>query len=540
MLIDWILAPLRWLSSWPLKLIGAPKRLMGLTFPARVAVLLALFQILLTVVALICLNYLNRRPRLMVETNAWSLVVIVVLWFAVPLAVYQTLKLWLQGEQSRYPEIDQAWKLGMEALQRNGVDLEQVPIFLVLGAPNSKLPEALMSASGIRWIVEGEPDGRQPLRWYASEKGVFLCLQAVGCLGRVNEEAGRFTGGPVTSIKDTMEAAKAPLSITGTLSFSSTPPAAPAARRVTDTAVHDQDAPSASAGIRGTLVPGGGGGGEASGAAGPARPASGKLLSAREIDLESDRLHYVGDLLRRVRQPYCPVNGVLTIFPLQTLKDIIAAQDASDGVRRDLNSLRDALQLRCPVTALITDMESEAGFGELIARVGTDRARETRFGKGFSLTVAPTVENMDALSAHACGAFEDWVYTLFREVGGWERPGNSRLYMLLCTIRGHLQRRIRSLLVHGFGESVEPGSEDSGPMFGGCYFAATGDRDNRRAFVRSVIDKMIQQEEEVEWTEAALLEDRRYRRLAQMGLVIDTLLALAFIGFVVFILMRVR
>lgn len=539
MLLDWILAPLRWLSSWPLKLIGAPKRLMGLTFPARVAVLLALFQILLTVVALVCLNYLNRRPRLMVETSIWSLLVIVVLWFAVPLAVYQTLKLWLQGEQSRYPEIDQAWKLGMEALQRNGVDLEQVPIFLILGASDSRLPEALMGASGVRWIVEGEPDGRQPLRWYASEKGVFLCLQSVGCLGRVNEEAGRFTGGPVTSIKDTMEAAQAPMSITGTLAFPTGSPAStPAARRVTDTATFDQP-PTASAGIRGTLVPGGGGS-EPAGGASAARPASGKLLTAREIDLESDRLHYVGSLLRRARQPYCPVNGILTVFPLQTLKDIIAAQDASDGIRRDLTSLRDSLQLRCPVTALITDMESEAGFGELIARVGADRARETRFGKGFSLTVAPTVENMDALSAHACGAFEDWVYTLFREIGGWERPGNSRLYMLLCTIRGHLQRRIRSLLVHGFGESVEAGSEESGPMFGGCYFAATGDRDSRRAFVRSVIEKMIQQEEDVEWTEAALLEDRRYRRLAQIGLVVDTLLALALIGFVVFILMRVR
>ena len=59
--------------------------------------------------------------------------------------------------------------------------------------------------------------------------------------------------------------------------------------------------------------------------------------------------------------------------------------------------------LRCSVTALVTGIEEESGFRELVRRVGRDKARDSRFGKGFSEDNEPLGERLEALAIHACG-----------------------------------------------------------------------------------------------------------------------------------------
>jgi uncharacterized membrane protein len=51
--------------------------------------------------------------------------------------------------------------------------------------------------------------------------------------------------------------------------------------------------------------------------------------------------------------------------------------------------------------------------------------------------------------------------------------------------------------------------------------------------VRSVFDKMLQQDEDVEWTDAALIEDQRYRRIAQALTFVNGFLALALVALVI-------
>jgi hypothetical protein len=250
------------------------------------------------------------------------------------------------------------------------------------------------------------------------------------------------------------------------------------------------------------------------------------------MDDESDRLRYVGQLLRRERQPLCPVNGQMVLVSAPLLRDIVAAQETTEAIRRDLETLRESTQVSCPSTLLVTGMETVAGFTELVRRVGLQLAKETRFGKGYNVWSPSDRENMDALSLQACGAFEDWVYALFRESGGLGKPGNSKLYRLLCLIRGQFQNRIRSLLINAFGRDDE--SQETGYwMFGGCYFAATGSAEERQAFVRSVLDKMLQQDEDVEWTEEALVEDQRYRRIAQGLTFLNGILAITLLGLII-------
>jgi type VI protein secretion system component VasK len=193
---------------------------------------------------------------------------------------------------------------------------------------------------------------------------------------------------------------------------------------------------------------------------------------------------------------------------------LISADNANgtattEAVRNDLNSLVAGLKLRFPVFALVTGMEEEKGFGELMRRVGRDSAQGQRFGSRFGLWDPPVDEEISALNNHACGAFEDWAYYLFKEPASLSKPGNRDLYTLLCKIRRTLQPRLEKILVGAY--SMDEQQQGGSILFAGCYFAGTGEQAERQAFVRGVFDRFQDEQEELEWTEAALGEEGRYR-----------------------------
>jgi hypothetical protein len=94
-----------------------------------------------------------------------------------------------------------------------------------------------------------------------------------------------------------------------------------------------------------------------------------------------------------------------------------------------------------------------------------------------------------------------------------------------------VRARLRNILLHGFSFDPNAKETDDRPLlFNGCYFGATGDTDDRQAFIRNVFDKMLDMEEELEWTPDAWREDDRYHGLAQIGMVVDGALVLALVG----------
>ena len=138
---------------------------------------------------------------------------------------------------------------------------------------------------------------------------------------------------------------------------------------------------------------------------------------------------------------------------------------------------------------------------------------------------------MGALSMHACGAFEDWVYHLFQEPGGLDKPGNRKLYNLLCEIRLRLHTRIQNILVNAFSCAPPRESGTDQPwLFGGCYFAATGETGDRQAFVRDVFRRMVDLQDEVEWSPRALRANQRYHQLAQFGMLVDGALLIGLVA----------
>ncbi len=246
-------------------------------------------------------------------------------------------------------------------------------------------------------------------------------------------------------------------------------------------------------------------------------------LAEREQQLA--KLRHVCQWLREARQPLCPLNGALALLPLGTIeagpREVVELQHA---VNADLVAVQDELKLRFPVTALAVGLEGDCGFEELVRRVGPERAKSQRFGHRFDVRAAATPSQLTALCARISGVFEDWVYAIFRERGSIARVGNSHLFGLLCKVRTQLQDRLVRILCGGFGHDPEqagaPGTPGRGEpvAFSGCYFAATGQTEDRRAFVEGIFDKLDEEQNKVEWTREALRQDRRLRRMGWLGL----------------------
>lgn len=521
-----LMTPVRWLLALPMWIVSTPRRVMGLSLPARAALFVAvvLFSLVLTVVISVALN-----PDGLAELRNYVqrplFYIAVALSIAIPIIVFFWLRLWLEGDLARFPDIDQAWNEGLAALREQSLDIGSLPLFLVLGLPDERTCKSVFASSGMDFMVRDIPQGRPALRWHADENGVYLAVLDASRLSKLHG-LGEGSETPASGPSDLRNTLQPTRDIRGTMV------AGGAIQDSAPRASYDDDAADSNAMIRGTLVPGAA---PERGASSHLAPSSGSsMLSRRESDEQTERLEYVCELLARARAPVCPHNGVLVILPFRSVQSVMIAKDIPGAARSDLDTIRDTTKLRAPVTVMVTGMEAESGFCELVRRVGSSKAKSNRFGKGFNVWNPPTEENIDAFSSHACGAFEDWVYSLFKEHDSLSKPGNAKLYTLLCKIRSQMRVRLRSVLLHGFSFSRGDKEKSEFPLlFNGCYFAATGETPDRQAFVKNVFEKMIDLEEELEWMPDAVRQDDRFHQLAQVGMFVDAVLLVGIVGMLV-------
>ena len=558
--------------SW----LGAlPGRFRRSPLPFRAAVLVAVALVVFVVVAWTVFLLDEQSVPWRHSLSFSRVLVVLVLLVVIPLLVHRGLRLWLSGEISDFPDIDYAWNHGVESLARHGLRLDSIPVFLILGSANQRQERDLMAASGLRLRVEAERDERAPLRWYANADGVYLFCSEAGWLSALMSQSARPRLGNVSAEVAASEAPLPRAALTTAPALDGAPPEPPKPVReeqVTGTIMLDQymtkqtpqqaapaPAPAATRRPRGTMMldpsmqdpaviaalstaraaapveapttgsalwtgfsPSGGDEGGAE--------ASFVPLAPQDSTEQMQRLRHVCQLLRRARQPLCAINGVLTLLPFNTLQSRSAdANEVERACRSDLAIIQRALDQRAPVTALVVGMEQEAGFCELVRRVGRERASVQRFGRGFDVRCVPTAHELEGFCSHVCGTFEDWIHTLFREAGALSRPGNPRLYGLLCKVRSTLQSRLSEILVGAFADSRRSGDDDP-CLFSGIYFAAAGHTEDMQAFVKGVFDKLLQEQEQVEWTSRALTTNRHYLTAAYVGGVIDALLGATLVG----------
>jgi hypothetical protein len=443
---------------------------------------------------------------------------------AAPFAVYKALQLWLEGEVSRYPDIDFAWKAGRAELEKNGIDLTETPIFLVLGTASEAHEKAIADGARLRLRIREIPVGPAALHWYANPDGVYIFCTETSALSKLANVAEKLRNeAPYPQPQLNIPASA---SIRGTIVPDAQEPAGPSLR-MSGPVPGDTEGSRGPTNIRGTMVVGGGADvDDAMSAGAPDKQIA--HLTAQEAAEQTHRLEYLGQLLRRAREPLCAINGVVTLLPYELIRiGPGGAREVQKMITGDLGALSRTLKLRCPVTAIVGGMENESGFRELIRRVGLERAAAQRFGKGFGVWNPPSPEQLEAVCSHACGSFEDWVYSLFKEKGALgKETGNKKLYSLLCSIRRDFKDRFTNLVAGAYSNEAGQKQHADPLLFGGCYFAATGETEYHQAFLKGAFDKLPEQQEDVEWTGEAIGEDRRYLHLAYSAIAVDAVLVL--------------
>jgi hypothetical protein len=534
--------------------------------PAKASCLTFVFLVLAVVAAIA--YFLIRRETI---PYGWQTILLIcVLLIAIPVVVYRAVTLWLFDESARYPDIGYAWKAGIAELADHGMTLDSAPLFFIVGTGSDKMRRSFMEAANGNFFINGAGDPGGPLYWYANNDAIFLYLNDI-CWANAaislyeTSAQSRHSGLPGEHPQASAGKRKLPRHL-GTLVPDFRPGGAPQVARQPemaadrdeagpDTATPDAAPMALEGGERGqaprkaaagnyfgTITPGqvmaptSNAEARARAAAEPAGRATAgtsravNRLTSQQSSLQLQRLLHLCGVLRRRRHPVCPINGILVLLPFEMLKakDQEVAEVAR-AISADLSTIYNETQLRCPVTAVIVGMDQERGFRELIRRIGQEEVAKQRFGQKFDLRIPSTVDELRKFNSHVCGTFEDWVYTLFRQDEALSHPGNTFLYALLCKVRRVLKEHLGNVLGNGFGR--DPQSNKIPVLFSGCYFTATGRTSDRQAFVSGLLSKLYDEQEEIEWTDAALREDRRRGWLIKIGWALSAGTVLAIVGY---------
>ena len=438
----------------------------------------------------------------------------------ITIVAYYLTKYLMIREESRYPEIDRVWYEAMNECARLGIFLDRVPLFVGLGTPSGRFGSHLLKIAEINLSISVPKQGDSDISVFANSEAVFVFVPGCSCLSSL-----------AAMPSEIMELAASPIHQDigdGGRTIDPSFFAAQGQRDVSPTQT-PQLSPRDMVGSQTLLLPEDQDFSELLRGDEPQAVLKSKTLSSTSIAECEDRLRHVCGLIKEARNNLCPINGILTTIPFGTIDT--SSPQLQLAAQKDLATLRENLMVRCGNVLLITDMEDEDGFQELINRFGPQRSRDFRFGKGCQLWTAPESERLAAVGAHATGAFEDWIYMLFQDEKALQRRFNSRLFKLLCKMRGPFAKSLNELLARGFGYDPTMAAHLANEqfLFGGCYFAATGNDASRQAFVRSVVQKLIEQEGQLEWAPAARRIDNQFQFAANIAVLIGTASLLAIV-----------
>ena len=419
----------------------------------------------------------------------------------------------IEDEPSRYPDLDACWAEATAALQKSGIGLGDTPIFLVLGRFSGD--EASLFHAGPPLSVAGAPGVGAPLRVYAHREAIFVTCTGASVSGRQADllegqgtyapSADASAGGNLADIEKSIGMSMASggalrdvQSIIRRAREENRSLTADEHRMIRELTGVSPAAPSPS----------------------EARRSHASILkNPAEADECAARLRYLSRLIGRARWPLCPLNGIVVLVSLNATDTDDDAQQMGLVVLRDLQAVREAARLHCPVFALVGDLERLPGAQEFLAQFPADKRRQ-RLGKSFPLVpevdpekVGNTIESSVRWIIESLIPF--WVFKLFR----LESPGgtsgeavesNAKLFHFLTDLRER-SARLAKLISKGVVVSL-----DAPPLFGGCYVAGT-DTGGERAFCAGFWKRLEETQGSVAWTAEAFAADARYRSRTQMG-----------------------
>ena len=479
-----------------------------------------IFRLVLLAIILVGLWLLNRyleldryvRAPLPVLREVWLplLFLLVYSLFGLGWMLWRTIG--LEQDGSDFPDIDLAWDEAQAALAEAAIDLREAPLFLVLGRPVGG-ERALFGAGNVKLQVKQAPRRADtPLTVSANQDAVYVTCAGASLLGHL---ATLLAGAPDVSGRPDEILAPSPAVATETTTDrggdAGDGDGGESPDRDESTAVmiatEEDELPSALE-----------------------RPGSRLLKDVEELERLGARLRYLCHKIARERRPFCPINGILLVIPYACTVGDAEAKEAGSLCQRDLETIRESLQIECPIFALVCDLERVPGFDEFL-KFFPEGQRRRLLGQQFPL--APDLDAAGRLKMIERGVqwigdvlFPRIVYKFWSVEGADSNTAalassaNARLYEFLARIRSS-QKRLGRILNRGV---VMP--TVGAPMLGGSAFAATGkDLVREQGFAAGLFKLLIENQNHVAWTADARQADADYRRWTTLG----------YVGFVAFV-----
>lgn len=150
-------------------------------------------------------------------------------------------------------------------------------------------------------------------------------------------------------------------------------------------------------------------------------------------------------------------------------------------------------------------------------------------GQPFSPGLPATPDDIAALAINASGRFTDIIGELVAEPRTVSRPAvNRSLLRLICRMRTAGVDAITRYLL----KAVDFVADTNTPLLAGCFVLAAGERGDAGFFGRGFFERLVAVQGELEWTQARLDRDRRYRRLSAFFIALIGLFAVGIAGLV--------
>ncbi|MEQ8791064.1 MAG: type VI secretion protein IcmF/TssM N-terminal domain-containing protein [Pirellulaceae bacterium] len=462
----------------------------------------------------------------------------------------------MRKEPSPFPDIDAAWNTAVRLLEKRGVDLERTPLFLTLGRPAGKEIHLFNAARLPLLTAPAPPESDAPLHVYATPDAVYIGCGEISLLGR---QAARFAqaqleaeqrmkhlctrpaGCSTVAESSDVDVERIPIgdegdvssggATTATTSTTATAAAAktaakPGTRTLADSAeglslveqqvamlVADDDER-----LEETFVE------HEQTVLDPieADLAEALLRDTAEAELISARLRHLCTLIGEQRLPFAPINGTLLLIPAAATDCERSANHVAVLAQKDLDTVRDALQVECAHVALVCDMEQSPGCPELVERFPADQ-RQRRLGVRFPRLAPNDISKAAAMIDQGVTWMCDelippLVFRLFplgspdADVLESDDDANAALYRFLYRMRARRERLTRILQRAICSDPHRP------PMFGGCFLVATGaDAQREQGFASAVFSQLVDMQDLGNWTDEAVEKNKRQTRWARIG-----------------------
>jgi hypothetical protein len=486
-------------------------------------------HILILVVILVLLTVLqNTLPGLNLNIRSRFLapVWLPVLFFLVYALIWLGWGLWrvLFGEEaaSEFADIDSAWEEVKQALVAADIDLQAVPLFLVLGRP-ATAPEHLFQAARLPFTVKQSPRPDAPIEvWANRQDGIFVTCVDASRLGSraslltLTAPSGAYAapqaGGGEDAASGTIGGATIGTGMEGIVANLMDKQLTEEERRRRFKAHEVAD-----------------------------RPEELRRLTAR--------LEHLCRLLVRDRSPEPAANGILVLIPHAATQSHQAAEATTRDCQQDLASAWKVFRLHCPLIALVCDLETVPGFPTFLeahlARCRSEeekrKERKRRLGRrlGWGVGLDPDARRRavgEQVQWIGCGMLPVQIYKGMRvETPGLEDEAAAvqRNYQL-CRFLSAMhegQRRLTGIIQNGLVSKA-----DGPDLLGGCYLAATGrDPNTDQAFVAGVFERLLESVSSISWSDEALKEEAGYQTWTRYGYIALPVFAVAMVLLVYFL-----